>query len=279
MNLGKLAQEYFRDLLKDSTNYRVEWSQLSSNSVSVNIRSLYWFPPKYTLIDWIKEHLSEILDRLLSYLHEHFPKYIIQVESSILHGDNWTFVISYFPDLLLPKEVIQKIFGHLGAKEIRRLTSEDPQLRGLFDLGNPYFWYLLVVENYGTLYPQLYKLPMSLTSWEKLYDELEISNLTFDLEMFKTALKNENTEVMKMLLQDPNINFPSIGPHRIPEVIKRTVEKMKPQDTYRRFVFPSGHRRTVFVPEDLGQFLIKEPVVIGREGDFVVLSKDQLLHS
>lgn len=279
MNLGQLGEKYFEELINDP-NYEVSSAELSTNSVKFAIRSLYWFPPRQSQIQM---RLPEIQKGLVSYLQGLFPTYVIQLESSVKHGEDWFFVVSYYPQVHLPKEIIQQIFGHLGGEEVNRLVSADPELRRILDLSNPYFWYLLVMEKYGQIYPQLKNLRRDTISWEKLYNELDSTPLTFDLKMLAQAVLKERIEIVKMLLQDPRFTFP-IG--KLPESLKRWVRRAQQESstqddsarTYRIQGDQVIYDMSVVIPVDLEEFPIRRPIALAytpeRERLYVISEED-----
>lgn len=188
------ARDYFSGFVQDYCPSGSDQSSLNSISVHCPI---------------LLEETSTIVGiGLVTFLKKNFPKYNFELNRTYSWIFTWGFVISHYPLVELPLDIIRKIFIHAGPAETVWVLREIPELRKT--LTGEHFWYEMMVEQY----PDHRKIPKELVDWKKFCQEVSLlskkNTLTFDLPLLKEAVRKNASEVVKVILQDSRLDLPSI---------------------------------------------------------------------
>lgn len=203
MELGSTAKDYLgsgknpglseplREVVGGDSQVRVV--QLSGNSIRVELSRVILKDPSVVKLG------------LITFLRRQFPNYKIQSEKSTTP---WSFIISYYPLIELPPDMLRKVFIHTGPVQTLRLLREIPELEETFC--GEHFWYQAIIEQY----PRFRKIPKDSVNWAQFCQELALlsegSILSFELPMLKRAVERSATETVKVMLQDSRVDLPSI---------------------------------------------------------------------
>jgi ankyrin repeat protein len=229
-------------------NYRLEYDYLSDNSIQVEISVSRGFMGLFssgrTLINNVLENEDEFKFDMSRYLEQQFPNYNFYITDIItISNQNVVFKISYYPRAELPPDMIRKILSYLPPDQIERIYPGKD---------DPYLWYMMVVNNF----PFIEEVPVNLVNWKRLYHEIDHLRkhevpIIFNDDLLKLAADYDLTELVKILLLDPNID-PNNGQSYTP--LKIAVSRNNIGVTELLLNDP----RVVVDPEELLSIVLKE---------------------